>query len=129
MGEETFFEIILFLAERFSETYPQKWELDEVVGFLLQDEPDWHEIVPTPFRRSSKGFRVLSPQEMNRITPEAYGYLIDLKRLGIIDDDSLEDVMENAMEIGEEIIERDDLVQIVNRIIHGIADEDLNKAR
>lgn len=147
MGEETFFEIVLFLAEKFSEIYPQKWELDEVTDFLrelgyenteikralswffLQVEPDTHETVPTASRRSSNGFRILSPQEMNRITPEAHGYLIRLRRLGVIDDDGLEDVMENAMEMGDDVIDRDDLIQIINRVVQGLCEEDLNKAR
>lgn len=147
MSEETFFEIVLFLAERFSQSYPQRWELEEATGFLqdqgyekneikraiswffLQAEPDAPESIPTLFRRSSRGFRVLSPQEMNRITPEAYGYLIELRRLGIIDDDGLEDIMENALAISEDTVDREDLVRIVNQVIHGLTDEDMGKAR
>jgi uncharacterized protein Smg (DUF494 family) len=147
MGEEAFFEIVLFLAERFSDAYPQKWELDEATGFLrelgydsseikramswffLQVEPEAHEVKPASSRRSSGGFRVLSPQEMSRITPEAYGYLIELKRLGIIDDDGLENVLENAMGTGQDRVDKEELIRIVNRVIHGIGDEDIDRAR
>ncbi len=147
MSEDTFLEIILFLSERFSEAYPQKWELDEASEFLLemgydrsavnraiswfflQAEPDATDYAAAPVKKSVTGFRVLSPQEMSRITPEAYGYLIELKRLGIIDDDSLEDVMDNAMATGDELIDREDVIQIVNRVLRGFSDEDMDKAR
>ena len=147
MSEETCLEIVLFLAERFSQSYPQKWELDETSEFLqdlgyekseikraiswffLQAEPDNIESMLTVFRRSSLGFRVLSPQEMGRITPEAPGYLIELRRLGMIYDAILENNIEDSVAIGEEIIDRDDLVQIVNQMIHGIEDEDMGKPR
>jgi len=147
MGDDSFFEIIMFLVERFSEAHPQKWELDETSAFLqdlgydnreinravswffLQAEPDPVEIISHTFKRSPNGFRVLSPHEMSRITPEAHGYLLEMKRQGVIDDDSLEDVMDSALAIGGEIIGRDDLVQIVDRMMHGFGDEDLGKAR
>jgi uncharacterized protein Smg (DUF494 family) len=147
MHRDNFFEIVLFLAERFSGIYPQKWELDEASRFLnemgydngeisraiswffLQAEPDGSPLPHLPPRKSAKGFRVLSPQEMNRITPEAHGYLIELLRIGVIDDGSLEEVMDHAMSGGQDIIDREDVIQIVSRVIHGISDEDMKKGR
>lgn len=147
MNRDNFFEIVIFLAERFSGIYPQKWELDEASRFLgemgydsreisraiswffLQAEPEGSSLPQLSPRRSTKGFRVLSPQEMNRITPEAYGYIIELLRIGVIDDEDLEAVMDSAMTGSQSIIDRDDVIQIVNRVIHGISDENVKEGR
>ena len=147
MHRDNFYEIVLFLSERFSGIYPQKWELDEASRFLnemgydngeisraiswffLQAEPDGSPLPHLPPRKYAKGFRVLSPQEMNCITPEAHGYLIELLRIGVIDDESLEEVMDRAMSGGQDIIDREDVIQIVSRVIHGISDEDMKKGR
>jgi uncharacterized protein Smg (DUF494 family) len=147
MRDDSFFEIIMFLVERFSEAHPQNWELDEATAFLqdvgydnseikraiswffLQAEPDPVDAISYIFKRSPSGFRVLSPHEMSRITPEAHGYLLEMKQLGVIDDDSLEDVVDSALAIGDAVVEREDLVQIVDRMIHGFGEEEMNKAR
>jgi uncharacterized protein Smg (DUF494 family) len=147
MKRDNCFEIVLFLAERFSGIYPQKWELDEAHRFLkemgyengeisraiswffLQAEPDGSPIPSAPLQKTVKGFRILSPQEMNLLTPDAYGHLLELLKIGVIDDDNLEEVMDRAMTLGQEVIDREDMTKIVNKVLHDVSDEDAKRGR
>jgi uncharacterized protein Smg (DUF494 family) len=54
------------------------------------------------------------------ISPEAYGYLIQLIQLGVIKDHDIELLVERAMAYGKDDINVDDLKSIVATIIFGL---------
>ncbi len=54
---------------------------------------------------SSFSFRVLHDLEQMIISPEAYGYLIQMKELGLLDDFDVEQVIERAVMLGSSQID------------------------
>ena len=53
---------------------------------------------------SSQSLRILTPHEKAKITPQAWGMLIRLKKKRIIDDYLLEEILEKAMDTSEETV-------------------------
>ncbi len=54
-------------------------------------------------------FRALSDDERLALTPEAYGYLIEIQRMGLIDDTMREEILQRALSLVEDEITRDDI--------------------
>lgn len=61
--------------------------------------------------------RVLHTIEQILISPDAYGYLIELRELGLIDDAQTELIIERAMLTGARSITRDDIKAIAASIL------------
>ncbi len=76
-----------------------------------------------PLEYSSRSSRVLHEVEKMVIQPEAYGYLLQLRQLGLLDDYEFEMVIEKALTLGTSIITIDDIKTIAGSIIFG---SDLN---
>ncbi|RLD17110.1 hypothetical protein DRI50_00195 [candidate division KSB1 bacterium] len=72
---------------------------------------------------SSRSSRVLHEVEKMVIQPEAHGYLLQLRQLGLLDDYEFELVIEKALTLGTSIITIDDIKTIAGSIILG---NDLN---
>ena len=64
-----------------------------------------------------KGMRILHESERMVFRPEAYGYLIYLKELGLIDQEQMEIVIERAMMLGINDVDREDVKAIVASLI------------
>jgi uncharacterized protein Smg (DUF494 family) len=58
-------------------------------------------------------FRVLHDLERIVIAPEGYGYLLQLKHLGILDDVEIEQVIERAMMLGATRLSEDEIKSLV----------------
>lgn len=74
-------------------------------------------IVDTTKPLSHKPNRVLHTIEQLMISPEAYGYLIELRELGLIDDAQTELIIERAMLTGARSITKDDIKAIAASIL------------
>ncbi len=62
-------------------------------------------IFSDPERNSNpQSLRILTPPEKAKITPEAWGMLIRLKKKKIIDDYLLEEILEKAMTVSSETV-------------------------
>jgi uncharacterized protein Smg (DUF494 family) len=57
-------------------------------------------ILPTGRRRSQHSHRVLHDAERNVITAEAYGYLLEMRELGLLDDMEIELIIDRIMMAG-----------------------------
>ncbi len=69
-------------------------------------------------RMSRKGtIRVLNDFEKSLISPEAYGYILQLSQLGLLTDLQVEEVIERAIYYCNDKVEVNDLKQIVPSII------------
>ena len=62
-------------------------------------------------------WRILHDAEKQVIGTEGYGYLVQLRTLGIIDDTDLESVIERAMMSGYEKLSFEDIREIVGSVI------------
>ncbi|MGH7725159.1 MAG: DUF494 family protein [Candidatus Eiseniibacteriota bacterium] len=69
-------------------------------AILTLTEPN-REDLPETESGSARGNRVLSLEESCRLTPEAYGYLLNVRGSGTIDEEQFEWVLERALASGE----------------------------
>lgn len=66
---------------------------------------------------SRKSLRVLSEFERSVISPEAYGYILQLTQLGLLDDLQVEDLIERAIGMCSETVEVSDIKQVLPTIL------------
>ncbi|MGQ9603890.1 MAG: DUF494 family protein [bacterium] len=66
---------------------------------------------------SRRGLRVLSEFEKSVISPEAYGYILQLTQLGLLDDLQIEDLIERAIVMCTETVEVADIKQVLPTIL------------
>ncbi len=67
----------------------------------------------------TKGQRILHHAERMLITREAYGYLIELFNIGIIDSDAMESIIENSMMNNFDKITLEKMKELVARHVFG----------
>jgi Smg protein len=67
--------------------------------------------------RSRGTVRVLNDFERTLITPEAYGYMLQLSQLGLLDNLQVEEVIDRAMYSCGEMVELNDVKRVVPSII------------
>ncbi|HDL78601.1 MAG TPA: DUF494 family protein, partial [Bacteroidetes bacterium] len=82
------------------------------------------EIFDEPQFELRHGFRVLHEAEKVVIHPEAHGYLIQLKELGIITQSDMEQIIERAMMLGVSSVTDDDIKSIVVSLLFNSDDAD-----
>ncbi len=66
---------------------------------------------------SRKSLRVLSEFEKSVISPEAYGYILQLTQLGLLDDLQVEDLIERAIGMCVETVEIADIKQVLPTVL------------
>lgn len=133
--QERVIEILIHLIYEFNtmaDSVPQKWE--DISEKLMESGYAKHEInlaFSWLFDRLHKrndelarlssipsiGVRILDESEKNVLRPEAYGYLIYLKELGLIDYEQMETVIERAMELESKDVDREGVKAIVVSLI------------
>lgn len=95
----------------FSET-----ELDTALSWLTDrlttQKIDSHNISP-----SQGSIRVLHPIERMILSPEAYGYLLHLENVGLIDRDQIEAVIEKALSSGLSEVTINDMKTITATVV------------
>ncbi|MDZ7272270.1 MAG: DUF494 domain-containing protein [candidate division KSB1 bacterium] len=62
-------------------------------------------------------YRVLHAAERMVIRPEAYSYLLQLRQLGLIDDQQLEEAIERAMQMGVSPVDTEDIKEIAATVM------------
>ncbi|MFZ1948054.1 MAG: DUF494 family protein [bacterium] len=67
--------------------------------------------------RSPGAVRVLNDFERTMITPEAYGYVLQLGQLGLLDNLQIEEALDRAMYMCADMVELNDVKQVVPSII------------
>ena len=71
------------------------------------------------FEYSANSNRVLHDVERLVISPEAYGYLIQLKHLGLISDYELETIVERVLSIGSSTVSLEDIKALTASMLLG----------
>ena len=111
-------------------------EISSAFGWLFDKLAASDQMVPHVERQVEHSYRILHDVEKMVIAPEAQGYLIQLRELGILSDAMLETVIDRAMMSGytriglEEtrmivaslVFEKEDLKKIGNRLISPSSD-------
>ncbi len=89
-------------------------EINAAFSWLFEKmEMDQEEMLDEQEVELNKAFRVLHDAEKVVIRPEAHGYLIQLKELGIISLVDMEQIIERAMMLGESSVSADDIKSLV----------------
>jgi transposase len=108
--EKSFLEMIL-------DKKPDKKVLDKM-GI---SESEYKEFMKTMIEfEQPKYNRVMSSEEKEVLTPEAFGYLIDLLQMGSIDDETMERIIIIALQVGNFVkqhVTRQMVDEILNFII------------
>ena len=136
--QERVLEILIYLIYEFNTTTdsaPKKWgdiseklmkngytehEINLAFSWLFErlhqqnDQQAWSSGVPY------KGMRVLHERERMVLRPEAYGYLVYLKELELIDQEHMEIVIERAMMLGINDVDREDVKAIIASLIFDV---------
>jgi uncharacterized protein Smg (DUF494 family) len=111
-------------------------EISSAFSWLFDRLAVSDQILPHVERQIERSYRILHEVEKMVITPEAQGYLIQLRELGLLNDAMLETIIDRAMmsgytEIGLNetrvivaslVFEKDDQKKIGNRIISPSSD-------
>ncbi len=134
--QEKIIEIIVFLVQELK----QDKRLGEIDLRLLSDSGYTENEISTAFswlfdkinlgeniltgdeRPSPHAFRMLHEAERNVFTPDAHGYLIQLRELGLLDDMGLEQVIDRIMMAGFARVGVDTIKSIVASVIFDFDD-------
>jgi Smg protein len=86
------------------------------IDFEVEQALDWIEEIRQPMDLEVEGDenrretnRILSTEESYRVLPAAFGYLLKLKNMGIVDDLLMEEILEKAQESEFEEVGKDEL--------------------
>lgn len=79
--------------------------------------------------KGHKSFRILHELEKNVISPEAYGYLIQLHELGLINDSDIEVIIERVMLSSYSKVDAPDMKAYVAAFLLGVDDMTNNNRR
>ncbi|GBD92827.1 hypothetical protein BMS3Abin05_00402 [bacterium BMS3Abin05] len=100
-------------------------EINTAFSWLFEKiQTNQEEIFDEPQFELRHGFRVLHEAEKVVIHPEAHGYLIQLKELGIITQSDMEQIIERAMMLGVSSVTDDDIKSIVVSLLFNSDDAD-----
>ena len=92
-------------------------EISTAFSWLFDRLRSGGEIKNAVAQTDGMSFRILHPMEQYTVTPEAHGYLMQLKELGIINDAEFENVIERAMISGFERLTMLDIQEIVSSVL------------
>jgi uncharacterized protein Smg (DUF494 family) len=81
------------------------------------DESFFEEGKVLPQHGSKDTLRMLNDFEKTLISPQAYGYILQLSQLGLLDDLQIEELIERAIYTSVDIVELKDVKRIVPSII------------
>jgi uncharacterized protein Smg (DUF494 family) len=93
-------------------------EISSAFSWLLNRlNSESEELIQNQGPTSDRSFRLLHEIERSIIATEAFGYIIQLKELGIIDEVEVEQVLERAMMLGTSQVNVADIKSIVASIL------------
>ncbi|HHJ53387.1 MAG TPA: DUF494 family protein [Caldithrix abyssi] len=133
--EERLVEIIVYLLKEFrhkqqaqnytklsEELLSQGYTTDEISLAFKWIANFWQDrsIEEDEFKYLERSARILHDVERLVINPEAYGYLLEMRHLGLLSDMDVESVIDRALSMGTATITIDDIKSIVASIIFGL---------
>lgn len=100
-------------------------EIDQAFSWIsMQGRPFGGKSGGNPVRKSH---RILSPWESMCLDSDAYGYLLRLQNLGIIDIDQFEKIITRILPFGGEKLPLGEFKTLVGAVIFGLNPEDSEK--
>jgi len=133
--EERLVEIIVYLLKEFrhkqqaqnytrlsEELLSQGYTSDEISLAFKWIANFWQDssVEEDEFNYLERSARILHDVERLVINPEAYGYLLEMRHLGLLSDMDVESVIDRALSLGTATITIDDIKSIVASIIFGL---------
>ena len=93
-------------------------EISSAFSWLFEKiQNNFEEILKNTEASHEYSFRVLHDLETMILSPKAYGYLLQLKELGIFDDIDIEQAIERAMLLGTATVDLEEVKSIVAYIL------------
>jgi len=97
-------------------------EIEQAIAWITTQTPPMEHSDVATFDREV--FRVLSPWEEMSLDPDAHGYLLRLKNLGIINEEQFERVLTRILPFGIEKVCLEDLKSLVGGIVFHVNPDD-----
>ncbi len=92
-------------------------EINSAFSWLFERiKSDTEQIFKYEKNNQLDSFRILHDIEKIVISPNAYGYILQLQRLNLLDGSEVEQVIERAMMLGISLVDIDDIKSIVGSI-------------
>lgn len=133
--QERIIEIIVYLMEEFQQTHSSEdysdlskelisrgyteSEINLAFSWIFNHLQDTNTELSQEFNYAPGSNRILHDVEKIIISSEAYGYLLQLKHLGILSDYDLETVIDRSMALGTSDITVDDIKSITASLLFG----------
>ncbi len=89
-------------------------EVEKAFGWLEQLASQEH---PPAERETERSFRVFAPQEQEKLSSDALGFLLDLERSGILDVEGRELIMDRVLSLDTEQIDSEELKWLILMVL------------
>lgn len=107
------------------ELMAEGYEADEIdAAFRWMEDLSLSPREHSSFSLSVPSHRVFTPEEARAITPEARGFLVRLRTLGIIEDDSQEEIIDKALNAAEDAITLKEIKAIAAFVLFSRSNQD-----
>ena len=106
------------VSQRLLEQGYTESEIDKAVQWVIMNLTR-QQLPPgtKPSRKRSPSLRILTPEELHFFSREAYGYLLQLQSLGIINALLVEQIIERCFLMGLTRIDVEELKAIISRVL------------
>ncbi len=116
-SESVQFDLDSISQRLLAEGYTER-EIDKAVKWVIMNLGN-QEILPHPktVGKETPSIRILLPEEMRFFTKEAYGYLIQLQSLGVLNALQIEPVIERCFLMGGQAVDVEELRSIISQVL------------
>ncbi len=92
-------------------------EISSAYSWVMDRYESAHETYYSRFPQVHSSNRVLTVEERSRFTPTAFGFLVRLINLRLIDDEQLESILERGALFGPETVNIDQVKLVVSAVV------------
>ncbi len=92
-------------------------EITSAYSWVMDRYESAHETYYSRFPQTHSSNRILTAEERSRFSTEAFGFLIRLLNLRLIDDEQLESIIERGVLFGPETVDVDQAKLIVSAVV------------
>jgi Smg protein len=92
-------------------------EISSAYTWVMERYDSSHETYYSNFPTEHSSNRVLTIWERSQLTTEAYGFLVHLLNLGVIDDEHLESILERATMFGQRVVTTEEIKMITSGVL------------
>jgi len=110
-----------FQADEISDTLEQMGysdnEIDSAYKWMLDRINETPETYFSKFPKEPMAHRILTPIERQQISSDAYGFLIKLRNLGLVNDEQFESSLERASQLGQYPVVESQMKLLVSSVV------------